>query len=299
MRPRNETMAPAPEVTRIIHPMSYPRLHWLTQPDDKIDYRPAIGPDGNKVVFESTPLSGGSPTVLLLLDGINSKPTAFLSGSGVPASQTRPDWCWNTDHDKIAFNGRPDNKSPLLVCWVEAKDRKKLYEVSGTSFMAYPTWSRDGQSLVSENGSGIDNNPSPCNTWFALPKNGGSISIKAPNIDGNDSKGVSLFGGMPTVGPNDLPQIAFAGQPVIQGWGPHLPPPFEPGPPPPGPIAPIYNEDYNYIFRNSYDETNKIYTSAPMESAAPLKYYGANYQGRAPAWSKEASSEKYWLSRRR
>ncbi len=81
---------------------------------------------------------------------------------------------------------------------------------------------------------------------------------------------------MPTVGPNDLPQIAFAGQPKLAGWaGTDI-------------ANPIYSQSLNYIFLNSAIDSG--FASAPMESDAPLTNFSPNYQGRAQAWSPDGDT---------
>jgi WD40-like Beta Propeller Repeat len=242
-----------------------PTLNFLTGSDDSIDYRPAINSAGVAVVFERTPIKGGL-TVLNevgVVDGA-AAPAVLLSGaSSVPPSQTRPDWCWTTDI--IAFNGAETNTGVVSV-WQVPGYGGDPQPIAGTTGCFYPRWSLDGSLFVTEDHS-TSAKPQPCNSIFYANGN-----QKCPNIDGTDAGQTPLFGGMPAVGPRDLPQIAFAGQPKLAGWGDAKS------------VVAKYDENKNYIFLNT-SSGNGVYTSAPMESGASLTTYDPKYQGRAPSWS--------------
>jgi hypothetical protein len=144
--------------------------------------------------------------------------------------------------------------------------------IANTTGFCYPTWGADGTSLVCEN-SAAGAAPSPCNTVFDT---GGGIVSGLANIDGADPISTPLFGGMPTVGPDDLPQIAFAGQPKLGGWaGTDI-------------ANPVYSQNLNYIFLNA--AANGGLASAPMESGAPLTNFSPDNEGRAPAWSPDGET---------
>jgi len=256
---------------------SLPLLHYLTSDANFTDYRPAVNADGDAVIFERTPFpQPANPlTVLYAIADFNSpNPEPFLSqGTGPdapPPSQTRPDWCWKTG--QLLFNGARTNKSPLSV-WQVGADGSAPTRVSNTTGGCYPTWDRNitpgvPAMFVTEYGG---SKPDPCNAIFDVDGN-----LKAANIDGADlaTPPASVFGGMPTVGPNGLPQVAFAGQPVVKGWA--------------GSSSNKYDQNYNYIFLNT--ESNGVFTSAPMESEASLASYDKSYQGRAPAWSPDGAT---------
>jgi Tol biopolymer transport system component len=250
-----------------------PQLNFLTHNPAYNDYRPAVGPDGGTVIFERTPVfkrtqTIASATVLFKLVLPSSEkvggaqPTPFLSGAAAPVMQTRPDWCW--PNACIAFNGAAANNTPVSV-WVVSENGMDAEAVPYTDGYFYPSWSRDGHSLVTESSS-REHAPNPRNTIF--DRNG---TVVERNIDGEDANGTAVFGGMPTVGPGDLPQIAFAGQPALSHWN------AADG------AAPSYNQNSNYIFLNDFQ--NGAFTSAPMESLASITTYDPRYQGRAPAWS--------------
>ena len=197
----------------------------------------------------------------------------MLQGSApLPPSQTRPDWRWESGG--VLFNGATTNKSPLSV-WHVDPDRNNSTQVSDAAIGSYPTWNRGlPKTFVTQN-SNSQASPKPCNSVFDL--DGGKLITL--NIDGDappptPPPKTPIFGGMPTVGPKGLPQIAFAGQPAVQGWA--------------GSTSDSYHEDYNYIFLN--EESNNVFTSAPMESGASLTTYDPSYQGRARLGHQDGST---------
>ncbi len=249
-----------------------PPLNFLTSEPAFTDYRPAINPAGNIVVFERTVVIGAEPRPTLLYqvtDFANPSATRFLSGVPFPDEQTRPDWCFAEGaptSSLLVFNGHG------YSVWTVGADGANPTLIPETDGFCYPTWSRDGLSLVTES-SATSASPKPCNSVFDT---GGAIVTGLANIDGADPAGTPLFGGMPTVGPNDLPQIAFAGQPAIAGWAGSKAP------------KPQYNQSANYIFLNS--SADGVYASAPMESGASLTSFDPSHQGRAPAWSPDGKT---------
>ena len=159
----------------------------------------------------------------------------------------------------------------MLSVWRVGPDGAGPQPIANTTAFSYPTWSLDGGLLVSES-SAAAAAPQPRNSVFDIAAG----AVKDLDIDGSDPISTPLFGGMPTVGPNNLPQIAFAGQPRLASWaGLDI-------------ANPVYNQDLNYIFLNS--AVNGGFASAPMESGAPLTNFSPNYQGRAPAWSPDGAT---------
>ncbi len=242
---------------------------FLTNDAQFTDYRPAINLAGDAVIFERTPvpLAANPLTTLYTITNFNSpSPEPYLQQGSValPPSQTRPDCCW--EFGDVLFNGATTNKSAVSV-WTVGSDGDDPTQVSVAAIGFYPTWDRDpSDTFVTENNNS-QASPKPCNSVFDL-----TGKLETPNIDGDATTmptPTPIFGGMPTVGPNGLPQIAFAGQPAVQGWA--------------GSTSISYNQDYNYIFLNK--GSNNVYTSAPMEGGASLTTYDRRYQGRAPAWS--------------
>ncbi len=242
---------------------SLPPLHFLTASAEYTDYRPAIGPGGDVVIFERTPVGGGPITLCKITDLAAPDPVPFLSGASLPRFQTRPDFCWRTD--RVAFNGRQTSNSPIIV-WNVGADGRNPARIDNTRGYVYPTWSRDGTLLVTEN-QGPAASPNPSNTVFDL-----SGGVVYANINGTAMEGVDVFGGMPAVGQYNLPMIAFAGQPALKGWGGSTSP------------DPVYDQEKNYIFLNRFDQ-NGIFFSGPVEPEAPVKSFNPHYQGRAPSFS--------------
>ncbi|SEP35252.1 WD40-like Beta Propeller Repeat [Rhodospirillales bacterium URHD0017] len=247
---------------------SLPELKFLTNSSDNTDYRPAVDPTGKIVIFERTPVSGGGPTTLQMIDVDKPAPVPFLSGTPGPVWQTRPDWCWQTNF--VAFNGAP-NRDALPNAWLVAGDGTNPQSIDGTEGFYYPRWSLWGTLLVTENHGASASPKPPCNSIFDIYGN-----VPSPNIDGADSKGVALFGGMPAVSSQDLPRIAFAGQPALAGWGGSTSQQAK------------YDENTNYIFLNNLDGT--VYSSRPMEVGACVSSFNPRYQGRAPSWSPDGKT---------
>ena len=253
---------------------NYPTLTYLTSDPKFSDYRPTMNSAGDTVIFERTPVPpDGIPTTLQMInDFSNPNPVPFLSGSP-PASQTRPDWCWATGN--VLFNGAASNSnnSPISV-WQVGSDGTNPTVISGTTGAYYPKWNLEGTQFVTENDAG---SPSPCNTIFTLagvPENA--------NIDGVDANNVSMFGGMPAVMATDLPQIAYAGQPMVPNWsGPNT--------------GNKYNENCNYIFLNL--ASGSSFVSHPVESGASISSFDPKYEGRAPDVSPDGTMIVFESSR--
>jgi Tol biopolymer transport system component len=242
--------------------MTLPPLYYLTHDSSFVDYRPAIDPTGNSVIFERTPRAGGMTTLQIISEISTPTVAPFLSGTA-PASQTRPDWCQTTPNN-VLFNGAASNTGALSV-WTVGSGGANPTQILGTTGAAYPRWNSAGTQFVTENsGTAAAPNP-PCNTIFNLDG-----SVATANIDGNSGT-VPMYGGMPGVCPKDLPSIAYAGQPVISGgW------------------VPGYNQSFNYVFLNSL--ANGVYSSTPMQSKAPMTAFDPAYEGRAPDWSPDGST---------
>lgn len=246
-----------------------PPLHFLTDNPDFADYRPAINATGDIVIFERTAKTSGALTKLYKIDDFSKPdPVLFLSGSSLPASQTRPDWCWQTN--AVVFNGSPSNNNAGSV-WKVTDDGNNPVEIPNTQGAAYPRWSLDGSLFVTEY-SGAGASPRPCNSIFDT-----SGTLTFGNVDGNLSQGTPLFGGMPAVSSNDLPRIAFAGQPALPDWGTSTS------------TQAKYDQDKNYIFLNTVGNHGTV-SSAPMESNASVSIYEPQYQGRAPSWSPDGNT---------
>jgi hypothetical protein len=232
------------------------------------DFRPVIatGPDGAlMVVFERT--YNGEPTVLYAINDITDwrnlpEPEPFLIGSLLPPSQSRPDFCAATG--QFAFNGALTQTSPVQIWQVDASGANPT-PTPFTCQAFYPTWSIDGQTLVTANFA-VSTTP-----YEEVLNSNGTIHEGYANISGTDVNGVRMFGGMPTVSrPGGVPLIAFAGQPDVAGWA--------------GLKTPGYNQSYNYVFVNK-ESSPGVFTSAPMESGASIGAFDQQYQGRAPAGS--------------
>ena len=246
--------------------MALPNLHYLTTSSSFDDYRPTMNPAGDTVIFERTPVPAkGAPTTLQMIDDLASpNPVPFLSGSP-PPSQTRPDWCWLAGNSNVLFNGAASNSSPVTV-WQAASDGSNPMEIKDTTGAFYPHWNLDGTQIVTENTRrGIA--PNPSNSVFNLKG-----VLLADTISGKIPAGwIPTYGGMPavmsTVMTNGLPNIAYAGQPMIDNWN--------------GPNSGMsYNENNNYIFLNKWTE-NGI-TTMPMESGASVSSFDTNFEARAP-----------------
>jgi hypothetical protein len=271
---------------------SLPKLNFLTNIGDYTDYRPAVGPGGNAVIFERTPTpTGNGPTKLYAITDFRApNPTPFLHFSAgrleplAIAIQTRPDICWKTGN--ILFNGKATDPTVPPWAFLVGANGNNPVMVANTAKNVYPTWSRDGVRFVTEN-SGPQATLVPCNAVFDKTNipSPGEYAISKLDIDGTDEAGEAVFGGMPTVGPKDLPQIAFAGQPAVKGWG--------------GSDSPEarYDQDKNYIFLNQ--QTGDVFSSKPMEKGASIKSYDPKHQGRAPAWSPDGRTIAFEPNRSR
>jgi hypothetical protein len=233
-------------------------LHLLTDDSGCEDYRPVVGPTGEVVIFERTQKSDGK-TVLYRIDDLRTPdPQPFLSNPGAPPSQTRPDWNWRSN--RIAFNGAARRDAQVSV-WITLGD--EITAVPNTEGLFYPTWTADDR-LVASNSS-MKASPRPSNPIIDI-----GSGVKRSNIDGTDTAGTPLYGGMPAARPGLAELIAFAGQPEIENWG--------------GTGTAAYDQNFNYIFLNAVNERG-IFTSQPIESDASVTNYDPTYQGRAPAWS--------------
>ncbi len=252
---------------------SLPPLNFLTSPSRYWDYRPAVGPGGDAVVFERTLQNQNYSTLYVITDFASKQAAPLLTGSSLPRSQTRPDWFWGElgDGNEIVFNGSQNNKSPVDV-WKAGLSQPTPLQLPSTQGYAYPTWGNTSWELVVKNG-GTNANPSPCN-WIISPDNG---SVIATNINGVlPRSNTKVFGGMPAARRGSA-EIAFAGQPAITHWG---------GSPSP---QPEYDEELNYIILN--EGSGFVgYSSSPLEPGASLTSFDPAHQGRAPAWSPDGKT---------
>ena len=226
--------------------MAYPKVNWITNGQDWSDYRPAISSDGKTILFERSAPMHTTVLYRLVIDG-GKDPAPFLPR--LAGTQTRPGWCWK--NNVIAFNVSDDN--PVSIYTVGGSGNNPA-KVSKSNDLLYPQWDASGESLTVMNKTNSAK-PFTC----VIDKNG---VILQPNVNGADSKGNQMLGGMPAVNPLHGDHIAFAGQPP---WGSR------------------YNQDENYIFLNHRDGTK--YTSSPMEPGASIDKFDPLFQGRAPAWS--------------
>jgi hypothetical protein len=127
--------------------------------------------------------------------------------------------------------------------------------VDSTALYFYPQWGANGDFLTVMNNAGSAA-PDPCTTVISL--SGGVIQ---PNVNGNDSAGIAVFGGMPAVNPSNANLVTFAGQTAPSGAK--------------------YNQVRNYIYLNQL--CGFVYSSAPMEPGAPIDRFDPAFQGRAPS----------------
>ncbi|NQX43256.1 WD40-like Beta Propeller Repeat [Pedobacter steynii] len=235
-------------------PNNLPVVNWVTLEGDFKDYRPAIGPDGKKVVFERS--FNGETQLYMVQDLQGNNPQPLLPQQATLA-QTRPDWNWMNNTIVLNISDQ-DNVS---VCTVNA-DGSDLTKLSGTERYYYPQWA--SLSPDSNNGFVVMNNTDLGNPKSTLIDGLGNIIPGYIDMNGTDSNGKDIFGGMPAVFPGQSTLIAFAGQ---SKWTP----------------ATKYNQDKNYIFLNT--ENNGVFTSSPMESSASITTFDPDFQGRAPAIS--------------
>lgn len=253
---------------------AFSSLNFITSDPAFNDYRPAVDATGNKVVFERTPTGGGDTKLYLAQSLSSASPSVglFLQSSprppsGIPASQTRPDWNWTTG--RVAMNGATSNKGTVHAAWAES-DGTGHTEVPFSAGYLYPIWSSDGSKLIVYNNSAAAN-PRP-STSLIQPDG----TVLVPNLNGEDIDGVPVFGGFAAPNPSDPTQIVFAGQPDLSGWSPT----DDPNCPS---TSTGYNQCYNYPFVNSFQ--GGVYSSTPLETTASVSSYQPNYQGRAPYWS--------------
>lgn len=235
---------------------NYPEMNWVTaiDPDDNfVDYRPAIGPDGQKVVFER--IYDEYNTQLYVVDDLKEFfPHPFLNNCD-SSQQTRPAW----SGDSIVLNLKYNGSNSV---WTADTDGNNLKEIPNTKYCIYPQWAIQ-QSLIGFVVMNRKHPKFPCSTFVDLEGKIGS------DLNGRDEKGNEMFGGMPAVFPNQSKQIAYAGQPYI--WS----------------DSRDYNENKNYIFLNS--ETSNGFVSVPMEKKANIEEFEERFQGRAPAISPDGN----------
>jgi hypothetical protein len=242
----------------------YPELNWVTLEKGNInsffnDYRPAIGPDGKAVVFERISYSPELRTLvtkLFIVHDLNKpSPRLFLADCDFP-QQTRPAWIGNAIVLNLEQEGR-------LAVWTVDASGNNLKQIENTEHCNYPQWAIDPsfEGFVVMNNKKSLHQPQPHSTLFDVDGN----RIIA-NMNGKDTNGNMVFGGMPAVFPNNPRSIAFAGQSSADG---------------------SYNQEENYIFLNI--ENGEDFLSVPMESSASLEHFDKHFQGRAPAISPDGN----------
>lgn len=231
-----------------------PVVNWVTLEGDFKDYRPAIGPDGEKVVFERS--TNGETQLYMVQDLEGSNPQPLLPQQAAFA-QTRPDWNWvdNTIVLNISDEG-------IITIYTVDTDGSNLTKLSDTERYNYPQWATLFPG--SANGFVVMNNADMGVPKSTLIDSLGNIISGYTNMNGTDANGKDIFGGMPAVFPGQHTLIAFAGQ---SKWTPKT----------------KYNQDKNYIFLNT--ENNGVFTSSPMEPSASITRFDPDFQGRAPAIS--------------
>lgn len=235
-------------------PNKLPIVNWITLEGDFKDYRPAIGPDGEKVVFER---SFNGETYLYMVQDLQGNSPQPLLPQQTSLVQTRPDWNWTSN--TIVLNISDQDSVSVYTINADGSDLTKL---SRTERYNYPQWA--SLSRDSNNGFVVMNNSDLGNPKSTLIDGLGNIIPGYIDMNGADANGKDIFGGMPAVFPGQSTLIAFAGQ---SKWTP----------------ATKYNQDKNYIFLNT--ENSGVFTSSPMESSASITTFDPDFQGRAPAIS--------------
>ena len=277
---------------------AFPKPVFVTSNPGFSDYRPAPDKTGHNILFERTvhPNPNDANTQLFIVRGVGSgSPTVapFLTVPSSlpltwPYSQTRPDWSWVTN--EVAFSGAPNNQGANQVHLV-AGDGVSPRLVANTNAHIYPIWTSDGKQLVvyDDNNNVLQPGPpriGPPVTRLIDPDG----TVVQANMNGLDVTGVQVFGGFAAPKPGNPLQIAFAGQPALAYWGQTPPNPL------PNPLpTPAYNQDNNYVFVNAF--RGGVFSSQPLESAAPVIAYDPAYQGRAPYWSPDGNHIVFESSR--
>lgn len=258
-------------------PPQFPKLTFITCDPAFTDYRPTPDVTGTNILFERTPV-GTTDTTIYIAKGIGSTCQAATPFMPVPANppanfptgQTRPDWSWV--NGTVAFTGTSAGTNQVYTVGSAGGTPMLVPQTIGH---IYPIWSSDGTKLVVYNDNPTNALPLPPVSSLIDPTTGDRF---VKNLNGNDAAGVAVFGGFAAPQPGDPYQIAYAGQPEITGWSP-------PAPGQPAPTGPAYNQEYNYVFRNSGPVSNGVYSSVPLEPLANIATYDPRYQARAPYWS--------------
>ena len=163
------------------------------------------------MIFERTPApDDGSPTTLQMIDDVsNPNPVAVPVGLGAGLTNAARLVLGDRQIQRPVQRRQPATAShPSASIWRVGSNGANPTLISGTTGAYYPKWNLEGTLFVTENDGGT---PSPCNTIFTLEG-----VAQTANIDGVDSgQRVPIFGGMPAVMSTDLPQIAYAGQPML------------------------------------------------------------------------------------
>jgi Tol biopolymer transport system component len=139
-------LAGAPPPAQSAHASTQaPRIRFVTQDPEGIDYGPQFSPDSQRLVFERSPLAGGKEEAYAVpLSGGVPKP---LLKEPLDVRQTR--LRWSPAGDRIAFTGTaPDHSSTTWLMDADGSHAHPAYASSGKHFFMYPSWYPDGTRIA-------------------------------------------------------------------------------------------------------------------------------------------------------